>query len=89
MKYLNWLFIRFEFVKKTSISHPVGSLEYINCPGSRNPRPIKRVAILLKTTVRRSGDDQEDLKPYTENRKEVVPPGDQQVYYLWVFQRFY
>ena len=54
------------------MSHPVESLEYINCPGSSSPRPIKIVLILSETTVRRSGVDREHLKPYTANRKEFI-----------------
>ena len=51
------------------------------------PDMLKALAILSDTTVRRSGVDQEDLKPYG-NQKKDISLGEQQ-FYLQVFQRLY
>ena len=40
-KYLSWNSIRFDFVKMTSMSHPVESLGYIMGHSSSSPKPIK------------------------------------------------
>ena len=45
------------------------------------------LAILSKTTVRRSALDQEDLKPYWKSEKSHIFLGGQQSYYLLVFQK--
>ena len=52
------------------------------------PDMLKALAILSDTTVRRSGVDQEDLKPYLKSEKKITL-GDQQFYYLQDFQRLY
>ena len=44
------------------LPNPVESLGYIKCYSSSSPRPVKALAILLYTTVRRSAVDQEDLR---------------------------
>ena len=53
------------------------------------PDLLKALAILSNTTVRRSAVDQEDLKPYWKSEKGHISLGDQQSYYLQVFQRLY
>ena len=53
------------------------------------PDLLKALAILLDTTVRRSAVDQEDLKPYWNEKKGHISLGNQQFYYLQVFQRLY
>ena len=50
---------------------------------------LKTLAILSDTTVRRSAVDQEDLKPYWKSEKDHISLGDQQSYYLQIFQRLY
>ena len=51
------------------------------------PNLLKALAILSDTTVRRSAVDREDLKPYWKSEKVHISVGDQQSYYLQVFQR--
>ena len=51
-------------MKKTSMPNPVKILGYIKCHSSSSPNPLKALAILSRTTVRRSAVDREDLKPY-------------------------
>ena len=53
------------------------------------PDLLKALAILSDTTVRRSVVDREDLKPYWKSEKGQISLGDQQSYYLQVFQRLY
>ena len=53
------------------------------------PDPLKALAILSDTTVRRSAVDREDLKPYWKSEKGHISLGDQQFHYLQVFQRLY
>ena len=53
------------------------------------PDLLKALAILSDTTVRRSAVDREDLKPYWKSEKDHISLGDQQSYYLQVFQRLY
>ena len=50
---------------------------------------LKALAVLSDTAVRRSTVDEEDLKPYWKSEKGHIFLGDQQSYYLHVFQRFY
>ena len=50
---------------------------------------LKALAILSDTTVRRSAVDREDLKPYWKSEKGHISAGDQQSYYLQIFQRPY
>ena len=45
------------------------------------------LVIISDTTVRRSAVDQEDLKPYQKSEKGHISLGDQESYYLQVFQR--
>ena len=52
------------------------------------PDLLKALAILSDTTVRRSAVDR-DLKPYWKSEKGHISLGDQQSYYLQVFQRLY
>ena len=51
------------------------------------PDLLKALAILSDTTVRRSAVDQEDLKQTGNKKKSHNSLGDQQSYYLQVFQR--
>ena len=53
------------------------------------PDLLKALAILSDTTVRRSAVDREDLKPYWKSEKGHISLGDQQSYFLQVFQRLY
>ena len=70
--------------------NPVKSLGYISSATARaDPNLLKSQAILSNTTVRRSAVDQEDLKPYWKSEKYNISLGDQQSYYLQVFQRLY
>ena len=50
---------------------------------------LKGLTILSDTTVRRSADDWEDLKPYWKSEKGDISLGNQKSYYLQPFQRFY
>ena len=52
-------------------------------------RVVPDLLILSDTIVRRSAVDQEDLKSYWKLEKSHIPVGDQQFYYLKVFQRLY
>ena len=76
-------------MKKTSMSDSAKSLRYITCYNSTSPDLLKATAILSDTTVRRSAVDQEDLKPYWKSEKDHISLGDQQSYYLQVFQILY
>ena len=71
------------------MSNPIKSFGYIKCYSSISPRPLRVLAILSGTTVRRSAVDREDLKPDWRSEKCHVSLGDQQFYYLQVFQRRY
>ena len=53
------------------------------------PELSKALAILSDTTVRRSAVDREDLNPYWKSEKSQISLGDQQSYYLQVFQRIH
>ena len=53
------------------------------------PDLLKLLAILLDTTVRKSGVDAEDLNHTESHKKDHISLGDQQSYYLQVFQRLY
>ena len=53
------------------------------------PDLLKALAILSDAAVIRSGVDQEDLKPYWKSEKGHISVGDQQSYYLQVFQRLF
>ena len=70
---------------------PVKSLDYIKCHTTARVAPdlLKALVILSDTTVRRSAVDREDLKPYWKSEKGHISLGDQQSYYLQVFQRLY
>ena len=73
-------------MKKTSMSDSAKSLRYITCYNSTSPDLLKATAILSDTTVRRSAVDQEDLKQTGNKKKSHNSQGDQQSYYLQVFQ---
>ena len=49
---------------------------------------LKALTILTDAIVRRSAVDREDLKPYWKSEKRPISLGDQQSYYLKVFQDF-
>ena len=51
------------------------------------PDLLKALAVLSDTIVRRSAADPEDLKPHWKSKKGLISLGDQQFYYLQVFQR--
>ena len=51
------------------------------------PDLLKAQAILPYTTAQRSAVDQKDLKPNWKSEKGHISLGDQQFYYLQVFQR--
>ena len=53
------------------------------------PDLLKALVILSDATARRSAVDWEDLKPYWKSEKGHISLGDQQSYYLQVFQRLY
>ena len=53
------------------------------------PDLLKALAIPSDTTVRRRADDPGDLKQHWKLEKSQVSLGDQQAYYLQVFQRLY
>ena len=53
------------------------------------PELLKTLAILSDTTIRASAVDREDLKPSSKLEKGHISLGDQQPYYLQVFQRLY
>ena len=69
------------------MSDSAKSLRYITCYNSTSPDLLKATAILSDTTVRRSAVDQEDLKQTGNKKKSHDSLGDQQSYYLQVFQR--
>ena len=69
--------------------NPAKSLGYIKCYSTTTrvaPGLLEALAILLDTTVRRSAADPEDLKSGNQ-KKGHISLGDQQSYYLQVFQR--
>ena len=60
-----------------------------NATAQLAPDLLRALAILSDTTVRRSAVDREELKPDWKSEKCHVSLGDQQFYYLQVFQRLY
>ena len=77
-------------MKKTSKPNSIKGLGYLKCYSLISPRTIKKALVILSdTTVRRSAVDREDLKPYWKSEKGHISLGDQQSYYLQVFQRLY
>ena len=77
--------MRLMFVKETSMPIPVKSLGYVTCHSSSSSRPVKGPAVVCHATVRRSGADQKDLKPYWNQQKGHISLDDQQSYYIQVF----
>ena len=77
------------FVKTTSILNLLESLGYTSTTAWVASDLLKAIGILSYTTVRRSVVDREDLKPYWKSEKGPISRGDQQDYYLKVFQRLY
>ena len=69
VKYLTWNSRRPNFVKKNIMPNSVKSLGYIKCYISSSLRPVKDLAILFDTTVRKSAADRETLKPYWKSEK--------------------
>ena len=69
--------------------NPVKTLGYINATAQVASHLVKALAILSDTTVIRSAVDQEDLKLYWKSEKDHISLGDQQSYYLQLFQRLY
>lgn len=59
-KHATWNPLSYEFMKKTSISHPVEALGYIKCRRSKTSRPINN----LSTSIRYNCQ-----KIYSESRK--------------------
>ena len=53
------------------------------------PDLLKTLAILSDTTVRKSAVDWEDLNHIGNQKKDQISLGDQQSYYLQIFQRLY
>ena len=53
------------------------------------PDLLKALAILSDTTVRQSAVNWEDLQPYCQSEKGHISLGDEQAYYLQVFQGLY
>ena len=74
-------------MKKTSMPNPV--LDISSATARVAPDLLKSLAILSETTVRRSEIDWEHLKPQGKSEKTHISLGDQQFYYLQVFQRLY
>ena len=69
-KSTTWNSLRFEFVRKTSMSHPVKSHGYIKCHSSGSPRAIKiALGTVSEITVRRSAVARENLKTYWKSEK--------------------
>ena len=53
------------------------------------PHIVKALTILLHTTVRGHAVEWVDLKLYWRSEKRQISQGDQQAYYLQVFQRIH
>ena len=75
-------------MKKTRMPNPVESLGYIKCYSLSSLRYIKS-PILSHTTVRRSAVDWKDVIPFWKSNKDRISLGEQQSYYLQIFQRLY
>ena len=71
-------------MKKTSVPNP---LDIPSAPARVAPDLLKALAILSDTTAIRSAVDRKYLKPYWKSEKGHISLGDQQSYYLQVFQR--
>ena len=67
----------------------VKSLNISSTTAQVAPGLLKALAILSDTAIRRSAVDREDLKPHWKSEKSHISLGDQQFYYLQVFQRLY
>ena len=63
------------------------ALDILSASAQVVPDLFKTLKILSDTTVRRAAADPEDLKPYWNSEKGHISLGDQQSYYLQVFQR--
>ena len=77
--------MRIRFVRKSSKK----ALDISSATAPVAPDLLKALVILSDSTVRRSTVDQEDLKPYQKSVKRPLSLGDQEAYYLHVFQRLY
>ena len=65
-------FIRFEFVKKISMPHPLETLDISSETARAVPDLSKALTILSDTTVRRSTVDGEDLTSYWKSEKKAT-----------------
>ena len=63
-------------------------LDILTATAQVAPDLVKVPLILSDIVVRRSAVEW-DLTPYQTSEKKQISQGDQQVYYLQVFQRFY
>ena len=81
--------VRLTFGKKASMPTLSKALNISSAAACVAPDLLKVLAILSDASLRRSAVDREDLKPYWKLEKRPIPAGDQQSYYLQVFQRLY
>ena len=88
--YLTWNSIKLKFVKKTSMPNSIESLGYIKCYSSSSPRPVKSPSNSIRYNCRKICSWSRRPKTILEIRKKGhIFLGDQQSYYLQVFQRLY
>ena len=77
---------RLKFLKKASMRNPVESFRYHKCYSSSSLRPVKSLSSSIRY-IDTTAVDREDI---SENQKKGhISLGDQQSYYLQVFQRLY
>ena len=69
--------------------NPVKSLGYINCYSSSSPTPVKSLHNSIRYNSKKICSWSRRPKTILEIRKKDISLGDEQFYYLQVFQRLY
>ena len=88
-KYLTWNSRGPKFVKKTSMPISVEGLGYIKCYSSSCPRPVKSPSNSIRHNCQKICSCSRRHETILEIKKGHISLGDQQFYYLHVFQRLY
>ena len=86
-KYLTWNSMRLTFVKKTSMPNLAKSLGYIKRYGSSSPRPVKSPSNSIRYSCKNIYSWSRRQNHTGNLKKDHIALGDQQVYFLQLFQR--
>ena len=88
VKHRTWNSIRFKFVKKISSQNSVKSLWYIKYYSSSGSRPVKIPSNSIRYNYQEICSWSRRPKAILEiTEKGPISPGDQQAYYLQLFQK--